>query len=333
MSDYCFDDFRFNTKNHRLSKQGELLPLRPKTAQLLALFIQNPGRLFSKRELITEIWGSPNGEEQGLFQLISELRKLPAQYELIRTQPNQGYCWVANTREVRHRQKYLWLSAAAAACLLVGVVTALNFAKQPEPFRGMPGLQALSEGALSLQGGNPKEAGEWLTFALTENPQSLEARLLLAESLYQQGRLVEASDYLGPVLDDHAASPLHPSSYDKMVAAELMSRIYQQNGKLEQALEFARKGLHENVQAQCTVALLDDRISYLEKVTGEASDSSLSSAVEASSKKTQDPEYNTYCNQLQPQSVIFDWLPLGHSAAKSFRRALSQLSLGVSSHS
>lgn len=327
MSRFAFEDFEFNSHSYSLAQNGVAVPLRPKTARLLALFLANRGKVLSKAEIITAIWESDHVPEYALHQLVSEVRKLAKGKTLIRTQPNQGYCWVAQTQRVEvgcqsrgepSKPRPLWryfVGATLAASLTVAFSALLlgdggqgpsNLPEKravedsgQEPSR-LPGIRALANGVIALEEGDPDAAIAWFEFVLAENPQASEARLLLAEGLLQQNRLEEASAYLFPMLGTNGDAAFRPSDYDKMAAAELISRIHQRSGQYFEALEFARQSFFGS-EAQCTLEYLDDRIRKLTSLTGEAwSDAPLRPKAELPElESAQISDYQKVCQRLK----------------------------------
>lgn len=52
-----FNDLIIDTQKHKVTRNDELVPLTPKEFELLHLFASNPGKAFSRQELLTKIWG------------------------------------------------------------------------------------------------------------------------------------------------------------------------------------------------------------------------------------------------------------------------------------
>jgi two-component system, OmpR family, alkaline phosphatase synthesis response regulator PhoP len=52
------DDFDLDLVGHRLRHHGQTVHLRPREFQLLATLAANPGRAFTRRQLIALAWGS-----------------------------------------------------------------------------------------------------------------------------------------------------------------------------------------------------------------------------------------------------------------------------------
>jgi two-component SAPR family response regulator len=72
---YEFGEFRLETAERRLLRDGIPLPLPPKVFDTLVLLVENAGRLLSKDELIKGVWPDTFVEEMSLAQNISQLRK------------------------------------------------------------------------------------------------------------------------------------------------------------------------------------------------------------------------------------------------------------------
>lgn len=97
-------EFRLDATRRLLIKDGEVVPLTHKAFEMLALMVENSGRVVEKDELLREIWPGTFVEEGSLSRNISVLRKAlgegPADHQYIQTIPKQGYRFVAPVREV-----------------------------------------------------------------------------------------------------------------------------------------------------------------------------------------------------------------------------------------
>ena len=90
---YEFGPFRLNLEQRTFTRAGQVLPLPPKTFDLLVLLVQRPGHAFSKQELMSALWPDTFVEEANLSFQISTLRKALGHgaAHWIETLPKHGY--------------------------------------------------------------------------------------------------------------------------------------------------------------------------------------------------------------------------------------------------
>jgi pimeloyl-ACP methyl ester carboxylesterase/DNA-binding winged helix-turn-helix (wHTH) protein len=67
--------FRLDAESHTLSRDGAEIALRPQAFELLAYLVDNPGRLVSKDELLSQLWPSKFVEEGVVKVAVSDLRR------------------------------------------------------------------------------------------------------------------------------------------------------------------------------------------------------------------------------------------------------------------
>lgn len=94
---YRFGRFRVDTREHRLTRDGELMAITPKVFDTLVVFLGHAGRLLTKEELLETIWPGTAVEEANLTVNVSTLRKLLANDDgqpCIETVPRLGYRFV-----------------------------------------------------------------------------------------------------------------------------------------------------------------------------------------------------------------------------------------------
>jgi DNA-binding winged helix-turn-helix (wHTH) protein/TolB-like protein/Flp pilus assembly protein TadD len=100
---YSFDSFTLDASRRALLRDGETVPLKPKTFEMLLALVQNHGRVVGKDELMRELWPDSFVEEANLTQQVSLLRKAlgddPKEPRFIVTVPGRGYSFVADVRE------------------------------------------------------------------------------------------------------------------------------------------------------------------------------------------------------------------------------------------
>src|SRR5258707_385723 len=103
---YEFGRFRVDPVQHILLRNGEPVPLSPKSFETLLVLVRSRGRLVDKNELLRCVWPDTFVEEATLAQNVFTLRKLLRRDdagsvdEYIKTVPKRGYRFVATVTEV-----------------------------------------------------------------------------------------------------------------------------------------------------------------------------------------------------------------------------------------
>ena len=95
----CFAGFELDTERARLrGPGGEAIRLRPKSFDMLQLFVTNSGRVLSKQDLIDAIWPNVHVGDDSLFQCIREIRTALGddQRQLIKLVSGRGYLFEAD---------------------------------------------------------------------------------------------------------------------------------------------------------------------------------------------------------------------------------------------
>jgi len=125
-----FGPFRFDPVERLLSRDGEPVPLMPKTIDTLAVLLERRGQVVEKAELMKLVWPDCVVEEVGLARNISLLRQaLGSDGEAyIETVPRRGYRFTAGEDEATgqlpavKRRPILPLVAGVGALLLAAFV-------------------------------------------------------------------------------------------------------------------------------------------------------------------------------------------------------------------
>ncbi|NQW00379.1 MAG: phosphate regulon transcriptional regulator PhoB [Rhodospirillales bacterium] len=90
-----FEDISMNLEEHRVSRSGTNIHLGPTEYRLLRVFLEKPGRVFSREQLLDRVWGRDIYVESRTVDVhIRRLRKamqLPGTTNLIRTVRAAGY--------------------------------------------------------------------------------------------------------------------------------------------------------------------------------------------------------------------------------------------------
>jgi Tol biopolymer transport system component/DNA-binding winged helix-turn-helix (wHTH) protein len=99
---YRFGPFRLDPASRMLDREGTVVPLAPRTFDLLHSFVSSGGRLLTKHELLDQIWGDVNVQEASLAFQVSTLRKALGEDGIawIETVPKHGYRFTARVRDL-----------------------------------------------------------------------------------------------------------------------------------------------------------------------------------------------------------------------------------------
>jgi predicted ATPase/DNA-binding winged helix-turn-helix (wHTH) protein/predicted negative regulator of RcsB-dependent stress response len=94
---YCFGDFTLDLVRGCLLRAGEEVKLRPKVYEALRYFVENPGRLIGKQELIQAVWPDSFVTDDSLVQCTVELRRAldDRDQQVLKTVPRRGYLFAA----------------------------------------------------------------------------------------------------------------------------------------------------------------------------------------------------------------------------------------------
>ena len=91
---YKFQNFTLNTITEVLESDNEVIKLINQDLILLIFFLENPGRIFSKQEIISKAWQGRHVTQNSVDQSVSKLRKILSQYqsrECIKTVYARGF--------------------------------------------------------------------------------------------------------------------------------------------------------------------------------------------------------------------------------------------------
>jgi len=90
---YAFGEFELDLASRSLTRSGSVVPLAPKTFDLLTMMVRRAGTLLSKREILEELWPDTFIEEANVSFQIATLRKAIGENASlwIETVPKHGY--------------------------------------------------------------------------------------------------------------------------------------------------------------------------------------------------------------------------------------------------
>jgi DNA-binding winged helix-turn-helix (wHTH) protein len=97
---YQFGPFRYDPVSRCLFREDEEIALKPKTRELLVLFLQNPHRLLTRDDIAERIWPDTAVTDDSLRVQVFDLRKAfgPDAERFIKTVPREGYRWEVDVR-------------------------------------------------------------------------------------------------------------------------------------------------------------------------------------------------------------------------------------------
>lgn len=106
---FSFGEFELDITRRLLRKSGKSVNLNPKAFDLLAVLVENHGKVLSKNELLDRVWENQFVEENNLTVHISALRKLfgekRGEHRFIVTIPGRGYTFVAKVQVARFQEQ------------------------------------------------------------------------------------------------------------------------------------------------------------------------------------------------------------------------------------
>jgi TolB-like protein/DNA-binding winged helix-turn-helix (wHTH) protein/Flp pilus assembly protein TadD len=95
-----FGDLAVDPTERTCARNGQVLPMTGKVFDVLLAFVENPGRLMPKSELMEKVWPDEFVEEGNLARSVSSLRKAlgggPKDHKYIVTVQGRGYRFIAN---------------------------------------------------------------------------------------------------------------------------------------------------------------------------------------------------------------------------------------------
>jgi len=182
--EFVFGTYRLDPVRRVLTRDAEPVKLSARLFDTLLFLVRNAGRVVTKDELLTAVWGSRVVEEANLSQAIFSLRKVLASKdgaELIVTAPGKGYRFAASvyrdvatdqmpalsesvllaeTRDrVRAARPAMWwaLAAVSAAAVVTGLVLRWPNAAQAPAAPAGPPPHSIAVLAFTNMSGDPSQ--------------------------------------------------------------------------------------------------------------------------------------------------------------------------------
>ncbi len=258
---------RYDNLNRSLTVAGKTTRIRPKTARLLQLFLDNPLEILDKERLIADVWGHPHVDDQTLFQLISDIRAKFGDRDCLITHPGSGYQWAWPVRRQAESSRRRWhmFQAVAAALAVVAMVLSLgSVTSDPEQSaRGnvsltafSPLIQHIQAGSMARLSGDEETAMAEFGKALVIEPDNVSVLLELSQSQWVLGL---TSDALQTATNALSEARLQQHPVNEVIASLYLSHLSLQDGNLEMAMSLNQSARHlaEQNQLACATELTD----------------------------------------------------------------------------
>src|ERR1700683_5295135 len=101
---FQFGEFQLDVSARSLRREKASVPLNRRAFDVLLYFVQNPGKVLTRDELLKNVWAEAFVDENSLAQSISALRRAleekPGDNSYIVTLPGRGYQFVSAVQVV-----------------------------------------------------------------------------------------------------------------------------------------------------------------------------------------------------------------------------------------
>jgi eukaryotic-like serine/threonine-protein kinase len=265
-----FGEFSYEPVQRELRCHGAILKVDPKQLDLLACFLQAPGVLLHKRELLRDVWGGRATADSALSVAVAKLRNVlghaPGKREVIENRYGRGYRFllpvsVVSQPEVAVAPESAPLSAADGPLVgrvdsLRGLEAALNLAFTGHgslcALLGEPGIgkTRLAE-ALERRAQQRGMRSAWGRFFAAEGAPPLWP---LAQVLRELNRDGLADEALRLVTERSARRALQPAASSELT----QEFLYDMAAPIHRTIDAITQALIRLSQAQPILIVLDD---------------------------------------------------------------------------
>src|SRR5580693_5468200 len=101
---FQFGEFHIDARARTLRRDSAIVTLNSRTFDMLLYFVQNPGQVLTRDELLKNVWPDTIVDENNLAQSISALRRAldvkPGDNSYIVTLPGRGYQFVSQVQVI-----------------------------------------------------------------------------------------------------------------------------------------------------------------------------------------------------------------------------------------
>src|ERR1700683_3476034 len=96
---FQFGKFQIDARARTVRREKAIVTLNSRSFDVLLYFVQNPGRVLAREEMLKNVWPDACVDEHSLAQSISVLRRVleekPGDNDYIVTVPGRGYQFVS----------------------------------------------------------------------------------------------------------------------------------------------------------------------------------------------------------------------------------------------
>ncbi|ALU43634.1 winged helix-turn-helix domain-containing protein [Pseudoalteromonas rubra] len=190
----AFAQFHFDADKQILSHAQQVVPLRPKVAQLLQFLLARPQQVIARETLLDALWQHGEYRDAALTQSMAELRQAlgddAQQPRFIRTVPQRGYQWICPLTQVnRNKRCMIWATFLSIVLLITGGTIGYVSQSAPKPVVVQEVRPALT--ILPLNNDTEVAANAWWGYALHA---ALTARLQSDYQLVPPAQQTEANN-------------------------------------------------------------------------------------------------------------------------------------------
>ena len=174
---YRLGEFVLEADEHRLTRAGEEVPLRPKSFEVLLYLVEHHGHVVTKEDLLDAVWPDAYVSEGALRQIVWEIREALGEHKdqqrLIKTIPKIGYEFVGEVHEAQPeipagsaRNLRPMLLITTGILIAAGIFLPIFFWLWPESPKPKPGNPVIA--VLPFENLSPNPEDEYFSRGTTE---------------------------------------------------------------------------------------------------------------------------------------------------------------------
>jgi len=327
---YEFGDYRLDTEERVLVRQGQAVSLPPKDLETLVVLVERAGHIVGKEELLEKVWPGVFIEENNLARRIFNLRQVlgegPDGRKYIETVPKRGYRFVGSVQDqgesaepsaptppasdspqpprADHRRR-IWAWAVAAVLVLAASLLAQHFwrVRNSSPQRIM--LAVLPFENLS---GDANE--DYFADGLTEE--------MIAQLGQVQPSRLGVIARTSTVRYKHTNEPIAQISHELGVGYVLEGSVRRGGGRVRITAQLIQAAQQTHVWAETYERSLDDVLSIQREIAQKITESLSIELLPAGAA----PDANAHLNLESYDKYLLGLHELGQGTRESVTKAI-----------